>query len=120
MLYELSWRIAPSGRRQRPPSARRITHEHPIAFCKTASAVARFPPAHGGDKLWDLSVNDLLAGFCGVLLLREWRLGGCPAARRRTLAPPARLLISRFSGRFRYRPWGRPGPPTVSRWIFRA
>jgi hypothetical protein len=58
-----------------------------------------------GDKLWDLSGNGLLAGHCEVLPPREWRLLAGPGARWRLLTPLARLLISRFSVRFRVGPW---------------
>jgi hypothetical protein len=57
-----------------------------------------------GDKLWNLSGKGVLAGRCGVLLPGEWRPLAGPGGRWRSLTVLARLLISRFSVRFRVGP----------------
>src|SRR5713226_1214988 len=54
-----------------------------------------------GDRLWDQSGKGRLAHFFGVLSSRERRLLAGPGVRWRSLTALARLLISRFSVRFR-------------------
>ncbi len=58
-----------------------------------------------GDKLWDFSGNVRVTGPFGVGSLRDWRLLAGPGARWRPLAVLVRLLISRFSVRFRVGPY---------------
>src|SRR5216683_461146 len=54
-----------------------------------------------GDRLWDQLGKGRLAHFFGVLSSRERRLLAGPGVRWRSLTALARLLISRFSVRFR-------------------
>ncbi len=57
-----------------------------------------------GDKLWDQSGSDRLARPFAIRSVQEWRLLAAPGARWRRLATLVRLLISRFSVRFRVGP----------------
>src|SRR5216683_5500636 len=54
-----------------------------------------------GDKLRDPSGNDRMTRPSGFRSLREWRLLAAPGVRWRSLTALVRLLISRFSVRFR-------------------
>ena len=70
-----------------------------------------------GDNLWDFEGKRVGAGFWGLLSNRGWRLLMGPGVRWRSLTVLARLLISRFSVRFRVgaldlRDRRDPGPTT--------
>jgi hypothetical protein len=58
-----------------------------------------------GDKLWDLLGNRLAPGSFGAGSLWEWRQLAGPGACWRSLTLLVRLLISRFSVRFRVGPF---------------
>src|SRR6266851_1354710 len=54
-----------------------------------------------GDKPWDPPGNNRPARLFGIRSPQQWRWLAAPGVRWRSLAPLVRLLISRFSVRFR-------------------